>query len=154
MLFLESCNSMYERSIKRNGRLSLQLLVRLWTVLSLASLAFMPMGCSGYSAAEHRVDAANAHDTLEKVLARWQQGDTTNDCLALSPPVVVQDMDWASGRKLQAFEIIGPGEARDANYYCEVRLSFEPSERVERGKTVTYLVGTSPVLTVFRSPGP
>lgn len=153
MLFSQSCSSKNSQTDRQYCWSSVQRLVSSGAVFALASLASISIGCSGYSAAEHRVDPASAHITLEKVLTRWQQGEMPNDCLALMPPVVVQDMEWKSGLKLQAFEILGPGEARDANYYCRVRLSFQPTERVERTKTVTFLVGTSPVLTVFRAPG-
>ncbi|QDV54908.1 hypothetical protein Mal33_08740 [Rosistilla oblonga] len=134
--------------------LQLQLMRRLtWAVLLIGSV-IASIGCSGYSPAEHRVDTNVAHDTLQRVLSQWQQGRSSEDCLAMQPPVIVQDMDWKSGTQLDAFEIVAPGEARDANYYCEVTLSLHSSDSPPRSKKVVYLVGTSPVLTVFRSAAP
>lgn len=67
------------------------------------------------------------------------------------PPVVVQDMDWISGHSLEAFEILDDAEPVDANLHAKVRLTLGSKESGgESEKTVTYLVSTSPKLTVFR----
>ncbi len=154
MHFQQSLHTVRAQRNRQDHRHRLQRQLRLWSAMSVLSVTCFSLGCSGYSAAEHRVDALLACDTLEKILVQWQQGNTPEDCLTLTPPVVVQDMDWKSGVKLQAFEIIEPGEARDANYYCQVKILLQSAEHGERSKNVTYLVGTSPVLTVFRSPAP
>lgn len=109
-------------------------------------------GCGGYSAAEHRVESTTALQTLEQVLRSWQQGETPDSWQEHQPPVVVQDLEWKAGKKLESFDIVEPGEAIDANLVCQVKLRLAGSPN--REQTVTYLVGTSPVLTVFRSPGP
>ncbi len=62
-------------------------------------------------------------------------------------------MDWKRGVPLQSFEILGEGDAVDANLYCQVKLKFSKPQNGKSEQVVTYLVGTSPVLTVFRSPG-
>lgn len=109
-------------------------------------------GC-GYSAAEHRVTSTTARSTLESVLKSWQEGESSESWQQKTPKVVVQDMDWKAGAKLQSFEILGEGEAIDANLHCQVKLKFAQPRNGKKEQTVTYLVGTSPVLTVFRSPG-
>ncbi|MDX1929104.1 MAG: hypothetical protein SFV81_21430 [Pirellulaceae bacterium] len=109
-------------------------------------------GC-GYSAAEHRVTSTTARTTLESVLKSWQAGESSESWQQKTPKVVVQDMDWRAGAKLQSFEILGEGEAIDANLHCQVKLKFAQPQNGKKEITVTYLVGTSPVLTVFRELG-
>jgi hypothetical protein len=60
-------------------------------------------------------------------------------------------MDWKTGRKLKSFEVIEPTESVDANLHCQVKLTLEDPEKGEVEQTVKYVVGTSPVLTVFRA---
>lgn len=122
--------------------------------ISLAVILFIAQGCSRYDPNEHRVQTQTARETLELVLKSWQEGNRPESWQEKKPAVVVQDMDWKSGARLKSFEIVGEGEAIDANLYCQVKLNFEQPQNGKREHTVTYLVGTSPVLTVFRSPGP
>lgn len=111
-------------------------------------------GCGRYSAEKHRVEAPTARSTLEQVLDSWRQGASLESWQEKSPQVVVQDMEWRSGAQLHSFEILGEGEAIDANLHCQVKLSLMDPKKGRTEKTVTYLVGTSPVITVFRAPGP
>lgn len=127
---------------------------RLGMVLAMA--AALPVflgGCGGYSPEAHRVDPALARKTLEQVLKSWQEGATPDSWQQKSPQVVVQDMDWKFGKKLESFEIMDDADAIDANLHCRVKLSLHGDTNGEQ-KLVTYYVGTSPVLTVFREPGP
>ena len=111
-------------------------------------------GCRGYSSAKHRVESTTARSTLETVLKSWQEGASPESLQEKKPKIVVQDLDWKTGTKLLAFEILGEGDAIDANLYCKVKLKMESPGKGKSEKTVTYLIGTSPVLTVFRSVEP
>ncbi len=67
--------------------------------------------------------------------------------------MTVQDLDWAGGAKLIDYQILDDGKALDANLSVRVKLVFDglgktPGKSAE--KTVWYLVGTSPSVTVFR----
>lgn len=117
-------------------------------------LLTLTAGCAGNPSEAHRVDAGKARGLLEQVLTSWQQGETPDAWRRKTPEVVIQDLDWQRGAKLQSFEMLGNGEAIDANLHCKVELTLEDSNKKEVSKTVTYLVGTSPVLTVFREFGP
>jgi hypothetical protein len=98
----------------------------------------------------HPVDPNLARNTLDAVLKSWQEGATPESWQQKAPSVVVQDMDWKSGKKLKSFEVVEPTETVDANLHCQVKLVFEDPEQGEEEQTVKYVVGTSPVLTVFR----
>lgn len=122
---------------------------------ALLALLLTAWGCgSGYSPEAHRVDPERARNTLESVLISWQLGETPQQWRQQDPQVVIQDMDWAAGRKLEEFEILDDGEAIDANLHCRVRLKLGDPQQGETEQTVTYLVTTSPNLTVFRSMTP
>ncbi len=119
----------------------------------LALLMPLMLGCGGYSPEAHRVDAGKAKTVLENVLSSWQEGETLESWKQKSPQVVIQDFDWQAGTKMKSFEILDEGQPIDANLHCQVRLTLADSRKGEIRRTVTYLVGTSPVLTVFREPG-
>ena len=107
-------------------------------------------GCGPRQETAAPVDPEKARSTLEAVLSDWKEGGSPEAWQERSPEVVVQDFDWAAGTKLKSFELLGPGESRDANLICKVKLVLEQSPRGDVERTVTYVVGTDPVLTVFR----
>ncbi|MFO1064953.1 MAG: hypothetical protein U0892_13900 [Pirellulales bacterium] len=112
------------------------------------------LGCGGYKAADHKVEGTSARRILEDVLTGWKDGKSVDEWQEKKPPIVVQDMDWKGGAKLESFEILGDGEAIDANLHCRVKLKLKMPNNSKADKTVEYLVGTSPVATVFRAMGP
>jgi len=96
-----------------------------------------------------------ARTTLETALSNWQLGDSPDSLRQREPQIVVQDIDWMAGRTLEEFELLDEGEAVDANLYCRVRLVVADSGQSEaQEQMVTYIVTTSPSLTVFRSMTP
>lgn len=113
--------------------------------------AIVLLVAAGCSQSQHRVEPSTAQRVLLDVLESWQQGDAPESWQTRQPAVVVQDFDWKSGAKLVSFEILET-EAVDANLHCKVRLTLT-SDQGKKDQTVTYLVGTSPVLTVFREFG-
>lgn len=113
-------------------------------------LPILFMGCAGgYRNAPVEPDLARS--TLNTALSAWKSGSTVDSLRAQSPEIVVQDTDWSKGAKLVDFEVLGAGEPVDANLVAKVELSLESGGKPV-SKTVTYVVGTSPVLTVFRDP--
>ena len=119
-------------------------------LLVLFAVVFTCVGCKSASEA-HRVNAGTAKETLNEVLLSWQRGESPQDWRKRTPQVVVQDMDWLAGAKLIDFEFVDEPQAVDANLHCDVKLKLSTNQGVTKERRVTYLVGTSPVLTVFRS---
>lgn len=118
-------------------------------LLALSLCGFVTSGCgSGLQSAP--VDADTALETLERVMESWKQGDTAESLKEQSPSVVVQDVDWTSGMKLLGYEIADDGKESGANLIARVKLTLADKQGAETEKTVTYVVGTAPVLTVFR----
>ncbi|MGV3484450.1 MAG: hypothetical protein ACO1RT_08530 [Planctomycetaceae bacterium] len=115
-------------------------------LVALASLS----ACSQPRAAA--VGPALAKATLVKVLEHWRQGGTIDELRQGTRPVVVQEAHWSNGQVLQEFNIVDDGRIEDANLFSEVELTLQaPGGGDAVKKTVTYVVGTDPVLTVFRA---
>lgn len=96
------------------------------------------------------VDPALARDTLTRAMESWKEGESVESLQDESPAIVVQDFDWSGGMKLLNYEVIGPGKPESANLVAQVKLSLEDTAGARTEKTVTYVVGTAPALTVFR----
>jgi hypothetical protein len=106
----------------------------------------MPIGCGGGA---KKVVPDKARATLRTTLDAWQQRRSPDDLRALQPEIVAQDFDWLEGRRLLSYEVLD--ETDDTlNLRFTVRLVLEDESGNPREKLVGYVVGTSPVLTVFR----
>ena len=119
----------------------------------IAVLAALPMtGCWGSSRA-HAVDQPRAREALKTALDQWKGGQSPRSLESSPTPMTVQDFDWAGGARLIDYQVVDEGKARDANLSVKVKLVLDgagkaPGKPVE--KSVWYLVGTSPSVTVFR----
>ena len=105
-------------------------------------------GCSGPARAA-AVDAEQARETLEQVLGLWREGEKIDSCGQLGQEVVVQEMYWTQGVRLESYQVLKQ-EARDANLFVTVEMTLRDDQQGEWEEEVTYCVGTDPVLTVFR----
>ena len=120
---------------------------------ALAALATLPTaGCLSSSQA-HAVDPPRAREVLKTALDQWKSGQGPRSLESSSTPMTIQDFDWAGGARLVDYQIIDDGRAYDANLRVRVKLVLDGAatktgKAVE--KTVWYLVGTSPSVTVFR----
>jgi len=117
---------------------------------STALLVLLLAGCSTGPRRAADVEPEKARDALRTALESWKKGDKPAALQQRSPAITVQDMDWESGARLMSYELKDEGTAYDANLYCTVQLTLRPAQGPEVKKEVTYIVGTSPVLTVFR----
>jgi len=98
------------------------------------------------------VDLAVARVTLKEVMEHWKSGGKIDNLRSRKPEVVVQEALWSEGRKLLNYSLVGEGRPEDANWFCEVELTLESDAGNEPvKKKITYVVGTDPVLTVFRA---
>ncbi len=125
------------------SQVKLRLVVPTLMVLSVTMSA---VGCSGTADA---VRPTVAKETLITALTAWKSGDTAT-LLREKSAIVVQDMDWTAGAKLQDFKLQDDGKAVGANLSIEVELSLVDATGAETQQKVWYLVGTDPALTVFR----
>jgi hypothetical protein len=115
-------------------------------VLAVAMLLFVA-GCGGAGSQGGNEDEART--ALTKALDAWKAGRTAADMRQESPEVVVGDSDWKQGRKLLAYEI-GRGMFDGKNLRVPVTLTVAQPPRSNRKLVVNYIVGTKPVITIFR----
>jgi len=107
-------------------------------------------GCGG----SHRVQPDVAQQTLKTTLESWKEGKAPESLKDAKPSIVVQDADWSAGAKLVEYQIQEGATPVDSNLYATVKLKLKDAKGDESEKTTTYVVGTSPVLTVFRKAFP
>jgi hypothetical protein len=105
-------------------------------------------GCPGGRPAA--VDESAARQALTAALESWKNGEPYGGLKGRKPPIVVQDLDWETGRTLVDFEILDDGKGEHANLRVPVGLTLREAAGKEVKKRVKYVVGTSPVITVFR----
>ena len=107
-------------------------------------------GCSGSSSiGAGPVDAAQARKSLQTILDGWKRGDEPASFASASPAVTVQDMDWTAGAKLVDYKA-ADGKEVGTSLHVPVTLTLRPKQGREVKKDVTYIVSTSPIVTVFR----
>jgi hypothetical protein len=118
-------------------------------VLTLAA-ALLAAGCTGSSRATP-VDTSRAREALKLALDGWKKGDSPSSLQLGTPPVTVQDTDWMTGARLVDYQVDGDGRPIEANLHVPVTLTLRTAQGKQVKKKVTYVVGTSPILTVFRA---
>lgn len=96
------------------------------------------------------VDAALARKSVRAALDAWQKGEPITALAKQSPPIVVQDLDWEFGKTLVRFTVLDEVKDGSVNLRVPVELTLRDKTGPEVRKKVTYMVGTSPTITVFR----
>ena len=104
------------------------------------------VGCE-QNARSLSVNETGAREACEKFLTAWKDGKKVADLA----PIVGKDSDWETGRTLESFEILPEQRSDGANIYFTVRRKIKTPKGTMLDQEVSYVVGTSPVTTVFRS---
>jgi hypothetical protein len=115
-----------------------------------ALAAALAAGCSG-SGGARPVDAPRAREALRTALDGWKRGDAPSSFATASPAMTVQDMDWQAGAKLIDYQVADDGKDYGVNLHVPVTLTLRTSQGKDVKKSVHYIVGTSPIVTVFRA---
>ena len=102
-------------------------------------------GCDGAGAALP-LDEELARTSVKRAMEAWKQGKQPAD---LQPEITIGDPAWDSGRKLASFEILRDRETSDgSNLHIRVKRSFADTGAKSESEVI-YIVGTSPVITIF-----
>lgn len=126
----------------------LQFTVATLPILVVLGLALLLSGCGGAQDARSlTVNENAAREACETFLTAWKDGKQPADL----SPMVGKDSDWDQGRKLLSFEILPEQRTDGANMFFQVRRKVKTPKGAELDQEVSYVVGTSPVVTVFRS---
>jgi len=117
----------------------------------LAALLAACAGCSPGPRTAAPVEPEKARAALRTALDAWKAGRPIESLAGESPPIVAQDFDWMAGGRLVEYQVLGDGTAEDANLRVRVELTVRNPHGRTSTKTVAYIVGTDPKLTVFRA---
>ena len=118
--------------------------------LRLAALliGLLLVGCS-QGARSLKLDQDLARKSFEAFLTAWRDGQTPQDLQKRDPKIIGTDAEWQRGRKLKNFEVL-PEEFNDGtNLKLSAKLTLELDKNRIETRVVEYIVGTSPVITVF-----
>jgi hypothetical protein len=115
-------------------------------VLAAASLA----GC-GVRQRAAPLDVRLAREVLKTSLEAWKKGDPAETLKNGSPSIIAQDPDWVAGARLVAYTLDGDHKRVAENLFVPVKLTLKLKNGKHATKDVTYVIGTSPNVMVFRS---
>jgi hypothetical protein len=97
------------------------------------------------------VNSNLALQTLEMVLESWKEGSAPEELLKQSSPIIVQETEWTDENKLVDYEVLDGETSSGPNLVATVKLKLSKADGAITEKTATYLVTTSPKLTVYRN---
>ncbi len=106
-------------------------------------------GCGDNVGAPVNVNVAQ--QTLTSAMEAWKNGKSSEDLLNEKPSIVVQETEWNEDTKLLDYEILSDDQPAGPNLVATVKLKLSKSDGKVTEKTATYVVGTSPGLTVYRN---
>lgn len=118
--------------------------------LALAAVAAFGPGCSG-SRRGADVNPSAAQDALKAALEGWKKGEAPAALKGGTPTITVQDLDWIGGARLVDYRVDGEGKNNGPNLQVPVELTLKTPDGKQVQKKVSYIVGTSPYVTVFRA---
>lgn len=118
------------------------MMFRLLPLLVICLLVFC-CGCQK-TARDLPLDPELARSSLTKALDAWVAGKKPED---LQPEIIMGDPAWKSGKKLISYEVKTAEEHSDGtNLHIAVARKLEGSDTPS---DIVYIVGTSPVITIF-----
>jgi hypothetical protein len=105
------------------------------------------VGCKPQAAP---TDPNVAQQSLETMLKAWKDGGKSADLKSGQPEIIAVDDDWDSGVKLKSYRSIGTPFDDGKNLHCTIELTLVTKAGREYKREIVYIVGTSPVITIFR----
>ena len=110
--------------------------------LVLTTLCFIGCGRKGDVKDYVPPDEA-ARQALATALDGWKAGKAPDQLGASNPAVIAQDKQWSEGKKLTAYEIVGPAASDDQNRRFTVKLTLPGAAAPQE---TTYVVfGKDPI---------
>ncbi len=107
-------------------------------------------GCGPKSGSPYKLDRTVAFDSMKLFLETWRDNGSLAVLKDRTPSIVGKDADWSKGVKLLSFTIPSDGEDDGTNLLLDVQLNLETSTGEKRQKTIRYIIGTEPVVSIFR----
>jgi len=117
-----------------------------WALVLVAACA-LTAGCDR-GARSLKLDPELARTSLSAALESWKKGERPAALQDRSPVITVTDANWESGYKLEKYTVTGDEKNDGTNLHITVDLVTRDNKNRPRQSSVTYTVGTSPVITV------
>lgn len=114
-----------------------------FTIFLLAITAPFTLGCGKKTNVKDYIPPQEAaRQALSTALDAWKAGKAPDQIGAAQPAIQGQDVQWSSGKKLTAYEIVGPTTGEDQNQRFTVKLTLDGGSPQE----ITYVVlGIDPI---------
>lgn len=93
------------------------------------------------------LDENLARESVIEFLENWKNGGKAEE---LKPRITGFDAAWDSGRKLISYELLPDAKNDGANLHVTIAAVFEGKDGKEAKSEIQYIVGTQPVITIFR----
>ncbi|HUY31436.1 MAG TPA: hypothetical protein VMV69_01550 [Pirellulales bacterium] len=114
--------------------------MRLWGCLALACC--MAAGCKKGSIKDFIPPDDAARKALTAALDAWKSGKPFGQVDATAPKIEVGESNWQGGKKLTAYEIVGPTSGDDQNKRFTVKITLDGAAPQE---TVYVVLGKDPL---------
>jgi hypothetical protein len=106
-------------------------------------------GCGGTHSKPMPLDEQVAKDSFTAFLEAWKAGEQQAALKNKTPSIVGGDPDWDAGAKLVSYKVLDTAKSDGSNLHPTAELVLQTTQGRQTSK-ITYVVGTSPVITVFR----
>lgn len=104
-------------------------------------------GCGGSPGLNRPLNQELARKSVGQAMQAWIDGKKPAD---LKPDIIVGDPAWDGGRKLTAYKLLDDKERSDgSNLHITVEMEFKDASGRASKSQKTYIVGTSPVVSIF-----
>ena len=117
--------------------------------LTLIIVLFFLAGC-GSKGRNLPLDKSVAKESLIVFLDTWKNKQSVKALKDRTPSIVGLDDDWDAGKNLENYEILNMDKDDGSNVYAVMTLNFSNSDKAGKSRRVTYIIGTSPVVSIFR----
>lgn len=115
-----------------------------------ATVCLSVAGCTDSGAKSLALDEALAKESLLKTLDAWKAGKAVDALKTQEPSIITGDWAWEQGYKLKEYRLTGGDHSDGANLHCNVELSVIDKSNRPAKQSAVFVIGTSPVITVFR----
>jgi hypothetical protein len=115
--------------------------------ISIALLLLVLSGCSrGLDPDSDRDVAASA---LRTAMEAWKSGKAPDDLANEQPPIIMNEDDWRSGKRLLDFKVEESGlSGRQIRCKVQIKLREKDGRTVERN--AIYIIDTTPRIVIVR----
>lgn len=113
------------------------------TSFILVAAALVLGGCHKADVKDYAPPEEAARQALATALDAWKAGQAPDQIGASAPAVNAQDKQWREGKKLTAYEIIGPEPGEDQNPRFKVKLTVTGAATPQ--ETTYVVVGKDPI---------